>query len=97
MTEQRNVMGELFARCWQDEDFKKRFLADPKSVLAEHGVNVPDHLTNITVVEDTHDTVNITLPKKPVELVDLSDAEMASMAGGSGGWGWDCKGDYGHS
>ena len=42
MTEQKNQLASLFAACWKDEALKARFMADPKAVLAEHGMDVPD-------------------------------------------------------
>ena len=42
MTEQKNALAQLFAACWKDEALKARFMADPKAVLKEHGLDVPD-------------------------------------------------------
>ena len=56
MTEQRNKLAALFAACWKDEALKARFLSDPKAVLAEHGIDVPDGI-NVNVVENTDNTV----------------------------------------
>ena len=81
MTEQRNAMAELFAACWKDEALKARFMSDPKAVLAEHGIDVPDNM-NVNVVENSDNTVHITMPKAPSGAMDLSDEEMASAAGG---------------
>ena len=38
MTELKNKLVELVAACWKDEDPKTRFMADPGSVLNEHGM-----------------------------------------------------------
>ena len=29
--------GEVIAKCWEDETYKKRFIEDPESVLTEAG------------------------------------------------------------
>ena len=50
MTEQRNQLASLFAACWKDEALKARLMADPKAVLAEHGMDVPDGM-NAKVVD----------------------------------------------
>ena len=42
MTEQKNQLATLFAACWKDEALKARLMSDPKAVLAEHGMDVPD-------------------------------------------------------
>ena len=34
------IYGELISRCWDDEDFKKRFLAEPNKVLEEAGIEL---------------------------------------------------------
>ncbi len=84
MTEQRNAMAELFAACWKDEALKARFMSDPKAVLAERGIDVPDNI-DVNVVENSDNTVHITMPKAPGGTAELSDEELAGAAGGMGG------------
>ena len=82
MTEQRNQLADLFAACWKDEALKQRFMADPKAVLAEYGMDVPDGL-DVNVVENTDNTVHITMPAPPSGHQDLSDEELSNAAGGA--------------
>ena len=82
MTEQRNKIAELFAACWKDEALKQRFMADPKAVLAEYGMDVPDEM-NVNVVENTDNTVHITMPAPPSTAMNLSDEELGNAAGGA--------------
>ena len=82
MTEERNALAQLYAACWKDEALKARFMSDPKAVLAEHGIDVPDNI-DVNVVENTDNTVHITMPNAPIGAADLSDEELASAAGGS--------------
>ncbi len=82
MTEQRNAMAELFAACWKDEALKARFMSDPKAVLAERGIDVPDNI-DVNVVENSDNTVHITMPTAPGGSTELSDEELAGAAGGS--------------
>ena len=82
MTEQRNQLAELFAACWKDETLKQRFMSDPKAVLAEYGMDVPDGMA-VNVVENTDNTVHITMPAPPSGHGDLSDEELSNAAGGS--------------
>ena len=77
MTEQKNALAQLFAACWKDEALKARFMADPKSVLKEHGLDVPGGI-DVKVVENADDCVHITLPASP----DVSDDELSNAAGG---------------
>jgi hypothetical protein len=81
MTEERNKLAELFAACWKDEALKARFMTDPKAVMAEHGIDVPDGI-DVNVVENTDNTVHITMPMAPTGAGDLSDEELGNVAGG---------------
>ena len=82
MTEQRNAMAELFAACWKDEALKARFMSDPKAVMAEYGIDVPDGI-DVNVVENTDNTVHITMPQAPAGDGELSDEELGNVAGGT--------------
>ncbi len=55
MTEQTKNLSNLFAACWKDEALKKRFESDPKAVLAEYGMDVPDGV-DVNVVENSGNT-----------------------------------------
>ena len=83
MTEQKNQLASLFAACWKDETLKARFMSDPKAVLAEYGMEVPDGM-DVKVVENADNCVHITMPAPPAGSVELSDEELSNAAGG---WG----------
>ena len=82
MTEQKNALAQLFAACWKDEALKARLMADPKAVLAEYDMPVPDGI-DVKVVENADDCVHITLPAPPAGDNDLSDEELSNAAGGA--------------
>lgn len=82
MTEQKKSLSALFAACWKDDALKARFMSDPKSVLVEHGLSVPDGM-NVTVVENTDNNIYITMPATPGDVASLSDDELGLAAGGS--------------
>ena len=82
MTEQKNQLASLFAACWKDEALKARFMSDPKAVLAEHGMDVPDGM-DVKVVENADNCVHITMPAPPSGSMELSDEELSNAAGGS--------------
>ena len=84
MTEQKNALAQLFAACWKDEALKARFMSDPKAVLKEHGLDVPDGI-DVKVVENADDCVHITLPAPPDGNMDLSNDELSNAAGGAAG------------
>jgi hypothetical protein len=81
MTEQKNALAQLFAACWKDEALKARFMSDPKSVMAEYDMPVPDGI-DVKVVENADDCVHITLPAAPAGAGDLSDDDLRDAAGG---------------
>ena len=84
MTEERNALAKLFAACWKDEALKARFQSDPKAVLAEYGIDVPANI-NVNVVENSDNTVHITMPPAPAGAAVLSDQELSASAGGHSG------------
>jgi hypothetical protein len=71
-------MQQLLAKCWTDEGFKKQMLADPMAVMKVEGVVPPAGLT-IKVVENTNDTLYLTIPVKPTSL---SDDDLENVSGG---------------
>ena len=81
MTEESNTLTDLFAACWKDDALKARFMADPKAVLAERGIDMPDNI-DVKVVENSDNTVHITLPMAPAGSTELSDEEISAAAGG---------------
>ena len=81
MTEQKNALAQLFAACWKDEALKARLMTDPKAVLAEYDMPVPDGM-DVKVVENADDCVHITLPAPPAGDMDLSDDDLHNAAGG---------------
>jgi len=81
MSEQNSVVSRILATCWKDDAFKARLIADPKAVLAEHGIELPARI-EVKVVENTDDCVHITLPKRPANHDELSDDELNLAAGG---------------
>ena len=81
MTDERNSLTELFAACWRDDSLKARLMSDPKNVLTEHGISIPDGV-NINVVENTDTDLNIVIPRTPGGAPSLSDAELSHAAAG---------------
>ncbi len=103
MSEKR-LWGQVVARAWSDEDFKQRLLLNPRSVLAEHGLEMPQDM-EVQVMEDGPQVRHFILPPSPAsELADedLVGSEAKSVfcfgcggcegCGGCGRCGCGCEG-----
>ena len=82
-TEQQNKemsekMGQIIAKCWADEKFKAKLLADPAATLKAEGVGFPEGLA-ITAVANTDKVLNLVIPAAPD---DLSDEDLEAVTGG---------------
>jgi len=87
--EQNKQMGQLIAKCWADEGFKAKLLADPAATLKAEGAEVPEGV-EIKAVENTDTVFHLVIPVVPT---DLSDEDLDSVAGGglTGGWCHECN------
>jgi hypothetical protein len=79
-SESAKKYGQVVAKAWEDESFKQRLLSQPKAVLTENGIEVPDNL-EIRAVENTDDVLYITLPAQP--SAELNDEQLEMVAGGA--------------
>jgi hypothetical protein len=64
LTEQKNQLASLFAASWKDDTLTAGFMSDPKAVLAEYDLAVPDGM-DVKVVENADTCVHITMPAPP--------------------------------
>jgi len=72
--------GQIVSKAGTDAAFKKRLMSDPKSVLKENGLELPQGV-DVKVVENTDKLFHLTLPP-PASSHELSDADIAAIAGG---------------
>jgi len=84
-----NPMQRIIAKCWEDEAFKARLLADPAATLEAEGVEVPEGVT-INVVEDTAQVHNLVIPAQPGRLEDAALDAIAAAGGGVAACTADC-------
>ena len=68
------------AKVWQDEKFKKRFVAEPATVFKEFGVEVRAGV-QLRVVENTDQILYLMLPAK-APTGELTDADLKQVVGG---------------
>lgn len=79
---QRVALGKVVARSWSDEVYKSKLLGDPRSALAEAGIDLPEGVA-VTVTERKADELHIVLPPNPGEVEGaLGDDELRAVAGG---------------
>jgi len=83
---QQQQMGRIIAKCWADEEFKKKLIADPVGVLQGEGIETPSGL-QIKVVENRDDKLYMVIPPPPQEN-ELSDEELEGVAGGNASSRW---------
>jgi nitrile hydratase alpha subunit len=76
--EQGKKISQLIAKCWADEGFKKKVLADPAKTLRAEGMELRDDLSYVAH-ENTDKVFHLVIPTKPTEL---SDEDLGHVAGG---------------
>lgn len=59
----RILFATLIAHCWEDEDYRRRFISDPQTVCIEEGILVPDDI-ELVVKEDTSSLTHVVLPSE---------------------------------
>lgn len=82
--------ARLRAKAWQDEEFQKRLVADPKGTveaelaLIEEGVALPDDV-KVRVVEEDAEEICVVIPKHPEQAAGraLTHEELEAVAGGA--------------
>jgi hypothetical protein len=77
--EQQKKYGQLVAKAWSDEEFKRKLLSDPVATLAAAGLPAPAGF-EVRVVESTDKIVYLVLPPKPPEG-QLSDEQLHHVSG----------------
>jgi hypothetical protein len=69
--------GKIVARAWTDPEFKARLIAEPMTVLREHGIEGAEGLA-VRVVEDEPGVRHLVLPSSPSS--DLTEEELVPTA-----------------
>ena len=75
---QGKKLNQIIAKCWSDESFKQKLLADPVATLKAEGMALPDGLS-VKALENTDKVFHLVIPAKPT---DLSDDDLDKVAGG---------------
>jgi hypothetical protein len=94
------LWSQIVARAWCDEGFMKRLLSNPRDVLSEHGLEVPEGMdvrveegTEVKMEEEDGMVRHFILPVDPPdELTDEDlDGHAVSYCGWCGGCGCRCR------
>jgi hypothetical protein len=80
--------SQLVAQVWADEKLKQRLLENPKAVLREQGIEVPDGV-EVRVVEPTDKLLYFMLPPKP-DATELTAGQLTGVGGGATKQVFDC-------
>ena len=64
--EMRLKYGEIVAKCWEDEEFKKNFINDPEEIFKEYGMDLPEGI-EYKVIVAPKDIEYIIIPAKEVK------------------------------
>src|SRR6266536_2593827 len=81
----RDLEAKIVALAWKDDEFRKKFLADPKAQFEEKlGTKLPASL-RITAHEENENSLHFVIPTKPLEkpIEELSDEDLEKIAGGT--------------
>ncbi len=67
MDEQATKLGEIFSQCWESDDFKKSFIADPKKIFNEYGMEYDDD-KEYRIIDTPEKTIVQILPYENTKL-----------------------------
>ncbi|MDO4188734.1 MAG: hypothetical protein Q4D29_07060 [Lachnospiraceae bacterium] len=72
--EQLNRFGEVYSQCWESEEFKQAFIADPKAIFDEYGINYDNNL-EYRIIDTPNKTIVHVLPNKQIKkgMKELTD------------------------
>ena len=82
----RAILAELKAKSLEDVEFRKKLIDNPKGVLKDAGVDIPEG-GEIKFVENTANVNYIVLPYAP-KSGKLSDDDLEAVAGGGSAVGY---------
>jgi hypothetical protein len=78
----REIEEKIVALAWRDDDFRQKFLADPKRQFEEKlDIKLPASLRMTAYAEDANH-LHFVIPAKPAGIKELSDEELEKVAGG---------------
>jgi hypothetical protein len=91
MTEQappvsrHDLEAKIVKRCWEDEEFRKEFTANPADAFVKYLQIPAASLPKVWVHQEEPGSWHIVLPVKPANASELSEADLERVAGGNMG------------
>jgi hypothetical protein len=77
-----DLEAKIVKRCWENEDFRREFTANPAGAAVKY-LNAPaDKLPKIVVHEEPAGSWYIVLPSRPAKMNELSEQDLERVAGG---------------
>jgi hypothetical protein len=77
-----DLEAKIVKRCWEDEEFRRDFTADPVGTAAKHLAVSAANLPKIAIHEEPAGSWHIVLPSRPAAADQLSEEDLERVAGG---------------
>jgi hypothetical protein len=77
-----DLEAKIVKRCWEDEGFRKEFIADPADAFVKYLKAPADSLPKIFIHQEEPGSWHIVLPAKPADTDELSEQDLEKVAGG---------------
>jgi hypothetical protein len=78
-----DIEAKIAKRCWENEEFRREFSADPAGTLVKQLQAPTASLPKIVVHEEAAGSWHIVLPARPSNAEELSEQDLERVAGGS--------------
>jgi hypothetical protein len=80
----KDIEAKIVALAWQDDDFRSKFVADPKRQFEERlGMTLPESL-KMTAHQEDENSLHFVIPMRPqASIGELSDEDLEKVAGGT--------------
>jgi hypothetical protein len=77
-----DLEAKIVERSWEDEGFRREFIADPAGVFVKYLNVSPASLPKFFVHQEEPGSWHIVLPAKPANTAELSEEDLEKVAGG---------------
>ncbi|WP_063847553.1 NHLP leader peptide family RiPP precursor [Bacillus sp. FJAT-28004] len=78
MSNEQPLKDQIIQKAWEDAEFKKQLIANPKEAVKEaFGIEVPDTI-EVEVVEESANKFYLVLPENPKTMKSVDQVEAAA-------------------